>query len=133
MENRVIKDAENTMNKFQELNKRVFYVTNNSTKTRDELLAKCHKLGFEAKQVYKHEVWVSGNNINSFICFQDDIISTAYLAAEYLKSLGFSKKVYVIGSGGITKELDTYGIKHTGNGVITANFVSYNFENKTIN
>ena len=85
------------MNKFREIGKRVFYVTNNSTKTREDLVKKCEKLGFKASE--------------------GDVISTAYLAAEYLKNLGFNKKVYVIGSEGVIKELDRFGLEHTDIGV----------------
>lgn len=49
--------------------------------------------------------------------FQDEIISSAYLTACYLKSINFQGKVYVVGSEGITKELDEIHIKHVGVGV----------------
>jgi phosphoglycolate phosphatase len=48
--------------------------------------------------------------------FQANIISTAYLAAQYLKNLNFDKKVYLIGSTGLTQELDAVNIRHTGVG-----------------
>jgi len=51
LENEVIEDSENVLNKFRDLGKKVFFVTNNSTKTREELLAKCHNLGFKADLV----------------------------------------------------------------------------------
>jgi len=68
------------INLFHRLGKRVFYVTNNSTKTRDDLVEKCRALKFEATK--------------------DDILCTAHLSACYLQSLNFRKKVYVIGSEG---------------------------------
>merc|ERR1719509_736890 len=67
--------------RMRQLGKRVFYVTNNSTKHRREYKTKVDKLGF-------------GGNL-------DDIIGTAYLAAAY-----------VVGSSGITQELDDVGIKY---------------------
>jgi len=82
------------INRFRELGKRVFYVTNNSTKHRREYKTKVDKLGF-------------GGSL-------DEIVGTAYLAATYLEQIGFdkSKKVYVVGSTGITQELDDVGIKY---------------------
>jgi len=85
--------------RFRELGKRVFYVTNNSTKHRREYKAKVDKLGF-------------GGDL-------EEIIGTAYLAAEYLEQVKFdkSKLVYVVGSTGITQELDDVGIKYLPIGV----------------
>ena len=39
------------------------------------------------------------------------------MAAEYLKGLGYKDKVYVVGSSGVTKELDKVGLQYTGVGV----------------
>ncbi len=76
--------------------KRLFYCTNNSTKTRAEYVDKCHGLGF-------------GGQL-------EDIIGSSYLAAKYLKSINYDGKVYVVGSPGLTGELDAVGIRHTGVG-----------------
>lgn len=80
--------------RLRELGKRVFYVTNNSTKHRREYKTKVDTLGF-------------GGDL-------EDIVGTAYLAAAYLEETGFdkSKLVYVVGSSGITQELDDVGIKY---------------------
>lgn len=80
--------------RFRQLGKRVFYVTNNSTKHRREYKTKLDKLGF-------------GGDL-------EEIVGTAYLAATYLEQAGFDKKklVYVVGSAGITQELDDVGIKY---------------------
>jgi len=80
--------------RFRDMGKKVFYVTNNSTKHRREYKTKLDKLGFGGEM--------------------DEIIATAYLAASYLEDTGFdkSKSVYVVGSTGITQELDDLGIKH---------------------
>ena len=89
----VIEGSVETMNRFKELGKKIFFCTNNSTKTRQELLQKSVDMGFN---ITKHE-----------------LISTAHSAALYLKNRNFKQKVYVIGSAGITKELDAVGIAHT--------------------
>jgi len=85
--------------RFRDLGKRVFYVTNNSTKHRREYKTKVDKLGF-------------GGDL-------DEIVGTAYLAAAYLEQIGFDKNklVYVVGSTGITQELDDVGIKYLPIGV----------------
>lgn len=44
------------------------------------------------------------------------MISTAYLAGQYLKQLNFDKKVYIVGSTGISRELDKLGIRSMGVG-----------------
>lgn len=82
------------INRFRDLGKRVFYVTNNSTKHRREYKTKLDKLGFGGTM--------------------DEIVGTAYLAATYLEQINFDKTklVYVVGSSGITQELDDVGIKY---------------------
>lgn len=84
------------INKFQELGKKVYFVTNNSTKTRHEFLEKAHKLGFKIDE--------------------NGILSTAYATAKYLQKREFKQKVYLIGTAGIAQELDKVGIRHTGPG-----------------
>lgn len=96
VDNNTLPQATDVINKFIENGKKLFFVTNNSTKTRPEFVTKSVKLGF---------------NVGV-----DNIISTAFLAAQYLKGKGFSKTVYVVGSTGITRELDAVGIRHIGIG-----------------
>lgn len=75
-----ILNSEKVINSFRKLGKRVFYVTNNNSRTRAEFLEKCKNLNFEATE-------------EEFLC-------TAYLVADYLKNLSFNKKVYLIGKSG---------------------------------
>lgn len=49
--------------------------------------------------------------------FQEEVLTTSYLAAIYLKEQNFNKKVYVVGSTGITQELDNVDIKYLPIGV----------------
>lgn len=97
LDDEALEGAPATINRLRQLGKKIFYVTNNSTKTRDEFTAKAERLGFTA-------------NV-------DEIISTAYLVASYLKNNGrTNRKAYVIGSKGLSRELDLAGIDHIGVG-----------------
>ncbi|XP_026325238.1 glycerol-3-phosphate phosphatase isoform X2 [Hyposmocoma kahamanoa] len=96
IDNNAIPGSADTMNMLREKGKRIFYVTNNSTKIRSEFASKAQELGFIANS--------------------DEILSTAYLVAHYLKGIGFTKKVYLIGSNGIAGELTAVGIRHLGVG-----------------
>ncbi|XP_035221116.1 glycerol-3-phosphate phosphatase-like isoform X2 [Stegodyphus dumicola] len=81
-----------TIQALKKMGKHIIYVTNNSTKSREEYLKKCESLGFPATL--------------------DSIISTSYCVPCYLKSRNFQKKVYVFGSSGITHELEKANIQY---------------------
>uniref|UniRef100_A0A6B2E4X2 Putative 4-nitrophenylphosphatase n=1 Tax=Phlebotomus kandelakii TaxID=1109342 RepID=A0A6B2E4X2_9DIPT len=94
--NEALQGAPDVINRFLEMGKKVFFVTNNSTKTRDEFQAKAQALNFNMTR--------------------DGIISTAYLVAQYLKHRQFDRTAFVVGSQGIVQELDAVGIKNIGFG-----------------
>lgn len=96
MYNNVINGTPEVINRFKEMGKKVFFVTNNSTKTRSEFLEK--------------------SDLMNFNMVEEEIISSAYAAAKYLKNRNFQKKVYIVGSSGIGRELDNVGIRHEGIG-----------------
>ncbi|KAF0992981.1 hypothetical protein HZS_323 [Henneguya salminicola] len=77
------------------------FITNNSTKTREQFLAKLNDLGFEAQI--------------------DECFCAAFATARYLKSINFSKEIYVIGSIGLIEELSNHGIKTRYSSVYTEN------------
>ena len=73
--------------------KKVFFVTNNSTKSRKGYLGKFKSLGLEDTQA-------------------EEIFSSSFAAAAYLEQTKFKetgKKVYIIGEVGIEEELDLIG------------------------
>ncbi|XP_052823726.1 glycerol-3-phosphate phosphatase-like isoform X2 [Octopus bimaculoides] len=92
-----IPGASDTVKKLKKLGKNVFFVTNNSSKSRKDYCIKFSQLGFEVKE--------------------SEIISTAYIAALYLHERNFRGKVYLVGSKGIADELDNFGIQHTEVGI----------------
>ncbi|XP_034949792.1 glycerol-3-phosphate phosphatase-like [Chelonus insularis] len=95
-ENNPVPGASDVVNAFVKLGKKVYYVTNNSTKTRDEFQEKCKKLNFYTDN--------------------DCVLSPSYLLPRYLKTINFSRKVYLIGSSGIANELTKAGIPFIGLG-----------------
>ncbi|XP_002066000.4 glycerol-3-phosphate phosphatase, partial [Drosophila willistoni] len=90
---KALNGAADVMNQLKAQGKNIYFCTNNSTKTRAELLTKGLELGFQITE--------------------EGIISTAHATAAYLKQRNFDKRVFVIGTEGITQELDFVGIKHT--------------------
>jgi phosphoglycolate phosphatase len=87
------------LNKLRALGKQICFATNNSTKTREEFLAKLEKLGYDASI--------------------DELFPTSYSTAVYLQSIGFDKtgqKVFIVGSSGIAGELAKIGIESVGVG-----------------
>lgn len=85
--------ALNTLRRF---GKKIIFATNNSTKNRLQCLQKLRKLGYEA-------------NIN-------EVFPTSYASALYLKQINFNRSVYVLGSQGISDELNAMNIKNFGVG-----------------
>lgn len=82
-----------TVSRLQALGKRIYLITNNSTRSHASIVDKAHKLHFN-------------------VC-ADDIITSATATATYLKKINFTRKVYVIGRPGIDIELAARGIRCT--------------------
>ncbi|KAJ8413656.1 hypothetical protein AAFF_G00081630 [Aldrovandia affinis] len=92
-----IAGAPEVINSLKKNGKRVFFVTNNSTKTRKMYADKLAKMGFNATE--------------------DEVFGTAYCSAMYLKSVSKLKgKVYLIGSNAMKEELLNVGIEEVGTG-----------------
>ncbi|XP_011200293.2 glycerol-3-phosphate phosphatase [Bactrocera dorsalis] len=103
----VIEGVAETMRQLKRLGKQIYLCTNNSTRTRQQLYEKAHNMGFDISA--------------------DRIISSSYATAAYLKARNFQRKVYVIGTAGITDELKAVGIKHTevGPDVMSGRLTAY--------
>ncbi|OQR79251.1 phosphoglycolate phosphatase-like [Tropilaelaps mercedesae] len=86
---RAIDGSRECLEKLRKLGKEVFYVTNNSTKTREDGVNHCHKLKFQAQL--------------------NDIYSTAYATGAFLKNKGV-KSIYLIGSRALWQEITSQGI-----------------------
>ncbi|CAA9998091.1 unnamed protein product [Nesidiocoris tenuis] len=93
---KVIPGATEVMNGFKTLGKSIFLLTNNSTKSNEELSRKSAGLGFNTTE--------------------DESIGTARLTALYLKSIDFKKKAYVIAGVAVENELKSVGIECIGVG-----------------
>lgn len=81
-----------TVNYLQEIGKNVYFVTNSTGKTRTELQQDATKRGFRITE--------------------NQILTASYATAKYLHDLNFKKKVYLVGHGGIEKELSAFGIQY---------------------
>ncbi|KAK9530648.1 hypothetical protein VZT92_012136 [Zoarces viviparus] len=89
--------APQVINLLKEKGKKVFFVTNNSTKTSKMYVHKLSTLGFKASE--------------------GEVFGTAYCSAMYLKTVcGLEGKVYLIGSDAMRDELEAVGIQQTGVG-----------------
>jgi 4-nitrophenyl phosphatase/phosphoglycolate phosphatase len=87
-----------TLEKLRAAGKRLFFVTNNSTKSRKGYKKKFDSLGL--------------SNVPA-----EEIFSSSFAAAAYLEKTQFAatnKKVYVIGEVGICEELDLIGVPYLG-------------------
>jgi phosphoglycolate phosphatase len=82
-------------------------VTNNSQTTREEMLAKCTKMGFKLSV--------------------DNIVTSSYVTAQYLKQIGVDGKIYLLGPKQLAQELDNVGIEHIGFGddILEGEFIPY--------
>ncbi|CAM9171432.1 unnamed protein product [Ectocarpus fasciculatus] len=95
--NKLISGAGKTLEYLREAKKNVFFMTNNSLKTREECIAKFELMGVHIDPSH--------------------LLCSGFSAATYLRGLGFShseKKVYVIGEKSIVSELNLQGIATIG-------------------
>ncbi|XP_061563592.1 glycerol-3-phosphate phosphatase [Cololabis saira] len=93
----VIPGAPEVINLLKKHGKKVFFLTNNSTKTRKMYADKMSTLGFGVSE--------------------EEVFGTAYCCAMYLKNVcKLQGKVYLLGSDAMRQELEAVGIQQTGVG-----------------
>lgn len=90
--NKMIDGADKVVKKFRDSGKKVFFMTNNSTKSRKEIYDKLCNMGLE--------------------CREDEVYTSGYAAAMYTKSKGFDS-VYICGTSGLMDEFSKAGIKNS--------------------
>eukprot|EP00611_Tribonema_gayanum_P027658 TRINITY_DN6908_c0_g1_i1.p1 TRINITY_DN6908_c0_g1~~TRINITY_DN6908_c0_g1_i1.p1 ORF type:complete len:359 (-),score=122.68 TRINITY_DN6908_c0_g1_i1:477-1553(-) len=93
----VIPGIPGILDQLRAAGKRLFFVTNNSTKSRKGYKKKFDELGLDVQP--------------------EEIFSSSFAAAAYLEQTKFKdtgKKVYIIGEVGIQEELDLIGVPHIG-------------------
>lgn len=91
--NELLPYVKETLELLQSKGKKLIFVSNNSTKSRDEYITKL-------------------NNFNIFDIKIEQIINSAYSTAIYINEvlkLNKDKKIWVLGQNGITKELEDFG------------------------
>ena len=81
----MVPGADEALAKFRRLGKTMLFVTNNSSKSREMAVQKALGFGMDVRV--------------------DDMVTSGYMAAEYLRAQDFTKKAFVIGSVGVEDEL----------------------------
>jgi phosphoglycolate/pyridoxal phosphate phosphatase family enzyme len=90
--NSLIEGADSVIELLKKLGKKVFFVTNNSSKSRVGNQKKIQSFGIS--------------------CEKDEVYSSSFGVAHYLHKIGFDKKAYVIGDEGIVEEFNEFNIKY---------------------
>lgn len=94
----LIPDAASTISSLRQQGKRLFFLTNNSTKSRLTMLAKFERLGMPVSV--------------------EEILGSSFLVAAYLKEylgeLSADEWIYVVGRKGIVEELSLVGFRAFG-------------------
>eukprot|EP00798_Chlamydomonas_sp_ICE-L_P006189 gene6189-2806_t len=92
--NTMVPGADKALLKFRSMGKRLLFVTNNASKSREKYVSKFKGMGLDVKS--------------------EEIIAASYAAAAYLDSINFKKKVFLIGNSGVEDELKLHGIPYVG-------------------
>ncbi|KAF2076691.1 hypothetical protein CYY_002004 [Polysphondylium violaceum] len=86
-----VENAAQTIAFLREQGKKVIFLTNNSTKTRNDFLHKIKSFGID--------------------CNIDEVFSSSYGAQVYLSKINFQQKLFMIGEKGLEEELRPLGLE----------------------
>lgn len=107
--NHVLKNASNTLSHLRSLGKQVYFITNNSTKSRRGYLSKFQSLGIE---VFEHEILTSSFAAATYLSQYCALDHPHFSLLDTVNKQ--KKKIFVIGREGISEELKLAGIDHFG-------------------
>lgn len=85
----IIPGANQTINFFRKHNKKVFFTTNNSTKTRQQIFERLVKMGVDTNE--------------------EEVITSGYIAADYA-ARNQMKDLFIFGSANLIKEFRGFGV-----------------------
>lgn len=100
---RVIHQAPETIKCFRERGHRIYFLTNNSALTREGFQRRLSHFGIR--------------------CVKEEIMSSAFATARFLKRKGYKGNVFVIGGPGLRKEMEKAGFKVVKNNCKKIDFV----------
>ena len=86
---RAIDGSPETIELLRKIGKNIYYVSNSSLQSRQEYLDSLIEKGYEGQK--------------------DDMFTSSYSCVQFLKGIGFSKTVYVLGTNAIGIELEEAG------------------------
>ncbi len=86
---KIIPGANDVIRKFREIGKKVYFTTNNSTKTRHQIYERLVNMGVDVEE--------------------EEVLTSGYLAAQYAKKNEF-KNICVLGSENLITELEQQGV-----------------------
>lgn len=102
---KIIRGANETINFFRQHNKKIYFATNNSAKTRLQVFLKLKNMGID--------------------CSLEEILTSGYLAANYVLQQQFDN-VYICGTEELKKEFQKLGLVSKNTGYYDSLVIGYN-------
>ncbi|HEY8443876.1 MAG TPA: HAD-IIA family hydrolase [Clostridia bacterium] len=90
LSDKAIDGAVEAVEKLKRLNKKICYLTNNSSKSAEQYLVKLKRLGFDAQK--------------------EEVVTSGIVAADYISRYYKNQSVYLFGTDELKKEFLSYGI-----------------------